>query len=106
MLLGRSVDGATGRDGQLLWRKEDDRSAGEAVSHPPSAHRADPTVAGSGLITMSSRGKVDAFNVSNDWFPEAPAFDEWMRPYQGAALVNGGEPQAGRRLLSWAAVKT
>ena len=36
------------------------------------------------------------------WFPETPAFDEWMRLYQEAALANGGEPQAGRRLLSWA----
>ena len=36
------------------------------------------------------------------WFPEVPAFDEWMRLYQEAALANGGEPQAGRRLLSWA----
>jgi len=36
------------------------------------------------------------------WFPQTPAFDQWMRLYQEAALANGGEPQAGRRLLTWA----
>src|SRR5690606_10744500 len=32
----------------------------------------------------------------------APELDEWLRLYREAARVNGGEPDAGRRLLSWA----
>jgi SAM-dependent methyltransferase len=36
------------------------------------------------------------------WFPELPELDEWMTLYQRMARANGGEPDAGRRLLSWA----
>src|SRR5699024_5722885 len=36
------------------------------------------------------------------WYPELPALDDWMRFYQQAARANGGEPNAGRYLLSWA----
>ncbi|MCU1594024.1 MAG: putative ubiquinone/menaquinone methyltransferase [Frankiales bacterium] len=36
------------------------------------------------------------------WFPRLPELDRWMELYQAAAIGNGGEPQAGRRLLSWA----
>ncbi|NUR90182.1 MAG: class I SAM-dependent methyltransferase, partial [Nonomuraea sp.] len=36
------------------------------------------------------------------WYPLLPALDEWMALYQKLARSNGGEPDAGRRLLSWA----
>lgn len=36
------------------------------------------------------------------WWPQLPALDRWMSLYQRAAMANGGEPQAGRKLLSWA----
>ncbi|MGW4802424.1 methyltransferase domain-containing protein [Nonomuraea sp. NPDC004297] len=36
------------------------------------------------------------------WFPRLPALEEWMALYQRVARSNGGEPDAGRRLLSWA----
>jgi SAM-dependent methyltransferase len=36
------------------------------------------------------------------WFPRVPALDDWLALYQRAARANGGEPDAGRRLLSWA----
>lgn len=36
------------------------------------------------------------------WFPEIPALDDWMALYQKVAREGGGEPNAGRRLLSWA----
>jgi SAM-dependent methyltransferase len=36
------------------------------------------------------------------WFPAVPALDEWLALYRRAARANGGEPDAGRRLLSWA----
>lgn len=36
------------------------------------------------------------------WHPELPALDDWMDCYQAAARTNGGEPNAGRYLLSWA----
>jgi SAM-dependent methyltransferase len=36
------------------------------------------------------------------WFPELPELTEWMALYQECARANGGEPDAGRRLPSWA----
>ncbi|MEV4115011.1 methyltransferase domain-containing protein [Nonomuraea sp. NPDC049695] len=36
------------------------------------------------------------------WYPLLPELDEWMALYQKVARGNGGEPDAGRRLLSWA----
>lgn len=36
------------------------------------------------------------------WFPLLPALDRWRQLYTEAARANGGEPDAGRRLLSWA----
>jgi hypothetical protein len=36
------------------------------------------------------------------WFPAIPELDDWLALYLRAAKANGGEPNAGRRLLSWA----
>lgn len=36
------------------------------------------------------------------WWPRVPALDTWLDLYRAAARANGGEPDAGRRLLSWA----
>jgi SAM-dependent methyltransferase len=36
------------------------------------------------------------------WFPDYPELAEWRALYQGVARAVGGEPDAGRRLLSWA----
>ncbi len=36
------------------------------------------------------------------WFPEDPELTEWRALYQRVARALGGEPDAGRRLLSWA----
>ncbi|MHA7651810.1 methyltransferase domain-containing protein [Mycobacterium sp. ML4] len=36
------------------------------------------------------------------WFPRIPLLDRWLELYDSAARANGGEPDAGRRLLSWA----
>lgn len=36
------------------------------------------------------------------WYPTLPELDEWIQWYQKVAWTNGGEPNAGRYLLSWA----
>ena len=36
------------------------------------------------------------------WFPQLSTLDRWRELYHEAARTNGGEPDAGRRLLSWA----
>ncbi|MFE7773428.1 methyltransferase domain-containing protein [Streptomyces sp. NPDC057445] len=36
------------------------------------------------------------------WYPEVPALEEWQELYRRVARAAGGEPDAGRRLYSWA----
>jgi hypothetical protein len=36
------------------------------------------------------------------WFPEAAAMDDWLALYERLASSNGGAPDGGRRLVSWA----
>ena len=36
------------------------------------------------------------------WFPADPELDRWLELYEAVARRNGGEPDAGRRLLAWA----
>jgi SAM-dependent methyltransferase len=36
------------------------------------------------------------------WWPHEPMLDRWLELYCSVARRNGGEPDAGRRLLSWA----
>ncbi|MDP3891751.1 methyltransferase domain-containing protein [Nocardioides sp.] len=35
------------------------------------------------------------------WHPRLPGLDRWLELYDEAARANGGEPNAGRRLLAW-----
>jgi SAM-dependent methyltransferase len=36
------------------------------------------------------------------WYPLITQLDRWLALYRTAAYANGGEPDAGRRLLGWA----
>lgn len=36
------------------------------------------------------------------WYPLISELDQWLDLYRAVARRNGGEPEAGRRLLSWA----
>ncbi|MFI5829827.1 methyltransferase domain-containing protein [Streptomyces sp. NPDC051578] len=44
----------------------------------------------------------DADYAAMTWFPGTPGLEEWLDLYRRVARANGGEPDAGRRLLSWA----
>ncbi|WP_059010986.1 methyltransferase domain-containing protein [Streptomyces specialis] len=44
----------------------------------------------------------DADYAAMTWYPLLPGLDEWLALYRRVARENGGEPDAGRRLLSWA----
>jgi ubiquinone/menaquinone biosynthesis C-methylase UbiE len=44
----------------------------------------------------------DADYSTFTWYPASAELDDWIAVYLRVARVNGGEPDAGRRLLSWA----
>ncbi|MFD3874685.1 methyltransferase domain-containing protein [Streptomyces sp. NPDC058623] len=44
----------------------------------------------------------DADYAAMTWYPATPGLAQWLDLYRRVARANGGEPDAGRRLLSWA----
>jgi SAM-dependent methyltransferase len=44
----------------------------------------------------------DSDYASFTWYPADPRLDRWLALYREIARANGGEPDAGRHLLSWA----
>jgi SAM-dependent methyltransferase len=68
------------------------------VGDPVQALREMRRVAKPGGVVAARDSDYQAFT----WFPESSALDQWLGLYRSAARANGGEPDAGRRLLSWA----
>lgn len=75
-------------------------------THQVLQHVADPVQALGEMRRVTKPGGIvaarDADYAGFIWFPMLPELDEWLRLYREAARANGGEPDAGRRLLSWA----
>jgi SAM-dependent methyltransferase len=75
-------------------------------AHQVLQHVADPVQALREMRRVCVPGGIvaarDAEYAGFIWFPQLPALDSWRNLYERAARANGGEPDAGRRLLSWA----
>ncbi len=75
-------------------------------AHQVLQHVADPVLALREMARVCRPGGLVAVRDSDyaafTWFPAVPALEEWRTLYRRVAKANGGEPDAGRRLLSWA----
>ncbi|MDK0523237.1 class I SAM-dependent methyltransferase [Streptomyces sp. ML-6] len=75
-------------------------------AHQVLQHVGDPVRALREMRRVCRPGGIVAVRDSDyaamAWYPEIAALDTWQELYQRVARGNGGEPDAGRRLLSWA----
>lgn len=75
-------------------------------AHQVLQHVSDPVRALREMWRVCKPGGIvaarDADYAGFIWYPQLPELDEWLRCYQQAARINGGEPNAGRHLLAWA----
>ncbi|BCJ51230.1 hypothetical protein Asp14428_27050 [Actinoplanes sp. NBRC 14428] len=75
-------------------------------AHQVLQHVGDPVRALREMRRVTRPGGIVAVRDSDyaafTWFPRLPELDEWLALYERVARRNGGEPDAGRRLLSWA----
>lgn len=82
-----------------------DESFDVAFGHQVLQHLADPVAALRDIQRVLRPGGLvgvrDADYGTMTHHPHYPEIDEWLAAYHRVARANGGEPDAGRRLLGW-----
>ena len=74
-------------------------------AHQVLQHLARPVEALRQMASVLTEGGMyavrDADYSAMSWYPEVPTLDRWRDLYLAVARQNGGEPDAGRRLVGW-----
>ena len=102
----RSVANVDFRVGDVYDQAFADDSFDVVHAHQVLQHLDDPVAALREMRRVCVPGGLvaarDADYAAMTWYPRIPELDEWLALYRGVARGNGGEPDAGRRLLGWA----
>ena len=92
--------------GDVMALPFEDASFDVVHAHQVLQHLADPVGALAEMRRVTRPGGIvavrDAVYSAMTWFPEPAGMDRWRSVYMATARANGGEPDAGSRLLSWA----
>lgn len=105
-IAGRGVQNVT-FDIQDIHRLSYPEASFDVVhAHQVLQHVADPVQALKEMRRVTRPGGIVAARDSDYaafvWYPATPPLERWLALYQSIARANGGEPNAGRHLLSWA----
>jgi len=92
--------------GDVYRLEHADASFDVVHAHQVLQHLTDPVAALREMARVCRPGGLlavrDVDYAATTWFPANPGLDRWLDLYGQVARGNGAEPDAGRRLLSWA----
>ena len=92
--------------GDVMALPFEDGSFDIVHAHQVLQHLTDPVGALAEMRRITRPGGIvavrDAVYSAMTWFPEPAGMEQWRSVYMATARSNGGEPDAGSRLLSWA----
>lgn len=103
---GRGVENAEFVTGNIYDLDFEDETFDLVHAHQVLQHLTDPVAALREMRRVAKPGGIVAVRDADfhgmSWYPEIRELDDWMELYQKIARRNGAEPDAGRRLVSWA----
>ena len=93
-------------DGDVMSLPFDDGTFDVAHAHQVLQHLSNPVDALAEMRRVTRPGGIvavrDAVYSAMTWYPEFEGMKLWRSVYMATARANGGEPDAGGRLLAWA----